>query len=153
MRTKADIDYMLNFTYTKSSSSIIAKAVEKVRAIEAKIAERERNIEKLRKEFDISDTMMMELLTVARQQLANNHVMKTYLLNKTSSDGRMTDETIAVGAGVVNVLFTEQDSIEVERAQIHKLRLVIRNLEDVPDDEGIMVGHKLTNQEIEYLGF
>lgn len=149
-----DASHMLNFTYVKTASAIITKATEKAKALEAKIAEREKRIEKTRKEYDISDVMMMELLAAARQQMVSNRMaQQTYQLSKTGNDGKMTEETVTIGAGVVNMLFTERDFIESEKAQIRKLRLVIRNLEDLPDDKGGKKGHELTNQELEYLGF
>ena len=150
---RADTTHILNFVYYKSAASIISKATEKAKALEAKIAEREKRIEKTRKEFDISDAMMMELLTAARQQMVSNRVMQTYQISKTGNDGKMTEETVTIGAGVVNMLFTERDFIESEKGQIKKLQLIIRNLEDLPDDNGGKKGHELSNPELEYLGF
>jgi hypothetical protein len=149
-----ETSYMFNFTYIKSSTEIIGKAKIKVEALRAKITEREQRILKTRKEYDITDAMLVDLLTQARKQNQNNRASnQTYSVSKTTGSGsQMTEETVTIGAGVVNLLFTEMEFIESEKSEAKRLELIIRNLRDIPDQyDGL--GHALHESELTYLGF
>lgn len=140
-----------NFRYVKSSEDIIAKAQEKVTALEAKVEERKKRITKTREEYEVSDAMMIDLLQQARDQVVSNRsAQQTYSLRK---GGSMSEDTVVIGAGVVNMLFTEQGFIDAEKKEILRLQLIIRNLVDLPNDKGEPQGHRLEEEELRYLGF
>ncbi len=70
-----------------------------------------------------------------------------------SANGGMSEETITIGAGIVNSLLTEGDFIAGEKAQVKKLSTIIRNLKDLPDEHGAVRGHRLSFEELEFLKF
>jgi len=148
-----------NFTFEKSSKDIVAAATRKRDTVLTKIHEREERLAKIRNEYKITDAALIDIMRQARQQTASNAVSYSFSNGVPSSvpsrDGRgLTEETITIGAGVVNNLLTEQDFIEGEREQIKRLELVIRNLADLPTGfEGAIRGHRLSYVELEFLGF
>lgn len=148
-------DHMFNFRYVKSSKDIIIKAMDKVTALESKVEERKKRIVKTREEYEVTDAMMIDLLQQAREQLVSNRTsqQQTYSVTKHGSDKAMSEETVVIGAGVVNMLFTEQGFIEAEKKEINRLQLIIRNLDDIPDENGKSRGHNLGEDELRYLGF
>lgn len=146
------IDSMFNFTFEKSSTEIIEKSKAKVVAIKAKIEERGKRITATRTEYKITDAVLIDLLQQARAA-QGRHVM-SYTSNASVKSGNgLTEETVTVGAGVVNMLLTEQDFIDGEKAQVSKLEVIIRNLADLPDAQGRVRGHKLSFGELTFLGF
>ena len=148
---------MLNFNYVKSSEEIKEKAREKISLLQSKIAERELRLAKTRAEYEIDDAMMLVLLTQARKdaKAREEGFRNSYSVSKTgaSQEGRGSDEVVTIGAGVVNMLFTESDFIEAEKGEIKKLTLIVRNLKDLEDSNGKVRGHTLQQHELEYLGF
>jgi hypothetical protein len=153
-----EIDHMLNFIYEKTSSEIIEKAKAKRVAVLAKIEERKDRIRRTRAEFGITDEVLIDLLQQARADSRN--VRSTYMSKSKRANAGLADEAteeVVVPAGVVNNLMTEQDLISGEIDQVAKLDLVIRNLVDRPDErrgqEGKVCGHRLSNDELVYLGF
>lgn len=148
------VSQMFNFTYEKTSKDIVEAAKKKVSKIKAKIEEREARINKIRAEFGITDGVWAEILEQARKQAnLNAAAMYTYSNSVQTTEGRMHEETVTIGAGTVNNLLSERDFVNGEKAQVQKLELVIRNLEDLPDANGNVRGHKLDNEELEFLGF
>lgn len=153
-----NIVHMLNFTYEKSSEEIVRACTKKIEALLAKVREREERIANLRKEYGINDAALIQLLTQARKQQGNNAGMTYSFSNGIPSPrdrdgGKMTEETITIGAGVVNNLLTENDFIESEKSQADKLAIIVRNLKDLPNDNGDKRGHRLSYDELVYLGF
>ena len=154
-----DIHRLFNFTFEKSSKDIVAAANRKTEALLAKIGEREERVRRIRAEYRITDAALIDILTQARAALQRNDALAMNYSAKNSSipsqpGGAEADETITIGAGVVNHLLTEQDYIEGERAQVTRLGFMIRNLQDLPTGfEGAIRGHKLSYDELQFLGF
>jgi len=148
-----NVSQMFNFTYEKSSKDIVEAAKKKVTKIRAKIEERETRIKKVRAEFSITDAVWADILQQTRKQANNNNAMYTYSNAQATVAGHVTEDTVTIGAGTVNNLISEYDFIDGEKSQARKLELVIRNLQDLPDGHGNVRGHKLDNEELEFLGF
>ena len=152
-----ETDYMLNFTYEKTAAEIVDKSKTKSKALRAKVEERRERIKHIRAEYGIDDAVLIDLLQQARAN-ARNAVMQ-YTSNAKAGGGAkgLTEDAVIVPAGVVNNLMTEQDFITGELEQAAKLDVIIRNLVDFPDErrgqEGKMRGHRLTQDELVYLGF
>lgn len=147
-----------NFVYEKPSAEIITKAQEKIEALQGKIEERLARVAKIRKEYEITDQALVEILTQARG--AQREKMSFTYSSAPSTQGLREERSI--GAGVVNNLLTENDYIESERKQAKRLGLIVRNLQDRPDEtihvvavgaERPLRGHALSEEELEYLGF
>lgn len=139
------IDRLFNFKFTKTEDEIKQAVSRKTAAIKTKIGQRETRIAKIRAEYDITDTALIDLLSQAR----NTHDLHmTYLLkNGVPARHQPGDDgvnEVTIGAGVVNNLLTEQDFIEAERAQVRRLELLHRNLTGSRD---------LSYDELEFLGF
>jgi len=152
-----DIDHMFHFTYVKSSAQIVEKATAKVAALRAKIEERRARIKTIRTTYEITDEVLIDLLQQARNQARNAQTVSYTSNARVAQGASMSEATVTVPAGVVNNLMTEQDFIAGEQAQIRDLKLIIRNLEDLPDTRpgctDKRVGHTLTKEELVYLGF
>lgn len=148
-----------HLSYRKTAKEIVGAAISKVASLKSKIEERKLRIEAIRKEFDIDDKALIELLTAARKQsqaMSFSYSTSTSMSNATvGNKGRMEEKQIA--AGVVNNLMTEQDTIEGEKDQVKKLELVIRNLQEFPNyQNGVELpttGFPMTEEDLEYLGF
>lgn len=152
------ISAMLNFGYEKSSEEIKAKAKEKIVSLREKIADREDRIAKVRKEYGLDDKKWAEMLV----QVSNSRrAAQTYSLSNHVRHDEGGEEEIMVGAGAINNLLTESQYIESEKEQVKKLEMIVRNLENLVDRQlgfnssgGFKTaGHKLTHDELEYLGF
>lgn len=152
------ITHLFNFRYQKSSEDIRSACKTKIVAVRAKIEEREARIRRIREEYRITDAALVDILAQARQT-RNAQVMYRYTSKGAGPRSHAgagdidDDEEVMIGAGVVNNLLTERDFIDGEREQVRKLELIVRNLRDLPDDEGVVQGHPLTNEELEFLGF
>lgn len=147
-----NVSAMFNFTYEKSSKDIVAAAQKKVLKINAKIEERQERIKKIRVEFGITDAVWAGILQQVRKQAGAAMYTYSNSIQAASSAG-VTEDTVTIGAGTVNNLISEYDFIDGEASQVKKLNLVIRNLQDLPDAHGNVRGHKLDNEELEFLGF
>ncbi len=147
---------VLNFSFQKSSEEILAKAAVKAESLAAKIAEREGRIVRIRKEFDISDQDMINLLSQAAQDaLSNARIATTMSYNLAGQDG----DTRIVAAGVVQNLLTERQLIEQEKDHVEKLKMITRNLRPLVA-YATQTGEKyevdtftLTEADIDFLGF
>lgn len=139
---------MFNFTFEKTSEEIVAAATRKRDSIRTKIGERESRIANIRSEYKITDESMINMLAKARQQNELHY-------NNSSAipANAMTEGNVTIGAGIVNMLLTERDFIEGEKAQVEKLDVIVRNLRDLPNDKGGVRGHRLSYEELRYLGF
>jgi hypothetical protein len=148
-----DIGNMLNFTYVKTTKEITDACHKKIAVLGNKIQERKGRLSAMREEYKITDAILIELLQQARK--AQNDARQTYQTSNMvkGSDGKFTEETFTVGAGVVNMLLTETDFIEGEKKQAEKLTLIVGNLRDVPDENGFFRGHHLSEDALRYLGF
>lgn len=148
--------HMFNFTYEKTSDEIITKAQGKRLSLQAKVEERKERIKRLRTEYSITDEVLIDLLQQARAN-ARSAVTQYTSNTKVSKGPGMSEESVIVPAGVVNNLMTEQDFIASETTQAGDLDLIIRNLTDAVDErrgqEGKWRGHRLSKEELIYLGF
>ena len=149
------IESLFNFTFEKSAHEIVDHAKRKVASIRAKIEERESRIQHTRKEYKITDAMLIDIMVKARDQMQRGTVM-SYSSTVKSDDG-LREEDVTIGAGVINMLLTERDHIEGEKANVEKLDMIIRNLKDLrryaPDGKEYMKGHELSTAELKFLGF
>ena len=150
------IDNMFNFTFEKSASEIVEHAKTKAAAIRLKIEEREVRIKRVREEYKISDSALVDIMAQAREQMQRGAAALVYN-SKVRSDDGLREEDVTIGAGVVNLLLTERDHIEGEKAQVDKLDTIVRNLKDLPrfapDGSRYLQGHALTMVELKFLGF
>lgn len=152
------IDHMFgSFEFRKSTEEIKKASLTKIEKLKAKITERERRIAALRKEHDIEDSDLIQLLKAARKNAAAQTYTYSKSMSSTQAGQRMTEERI-IGAGVVNNLLTESDFIEAELDQIKVLERIIRNLNPLmkfsENGSTYTVSHfKLTPEELDYLEF
>ncbi len=152
MAAVQQIHNMFNFSFEKPSADIVAAAKKKIDSIQAKIKEREHRVARVREEYKIDDKAFIELLTQARKA-AGAGVMSYSVSNSVVGSSKMTEDVITVAAGVVNHLLTENDFIEGEKSQVEKLEVIVRNLADIADDNGKPRGHRLSFDELRFLGF
>lgn len=97
----------------------------KVSALQAKIAEREERIAKIRRDNEITDAVLVELLRQAESGRANSNTY--YSVSKpVKTDG--SDQTLVIGAGVVASLQAENDAIDQERLAVRRMERVGRNI-------------------------
>lgn len=150
------IDNLFNFTFEKPAAEIVEHAKRKAAAIRQKIEEREVRIKRVREEYKISDSMLVDIMAQAREQMQRGAAALIYNTKARSDDG-MREEDVTIGAGVVNLLLTERDHIEGERSQVDRLDMIARNLKDLlrfaPDGKPYSQGHELDTAELKFLGF
>lgn len=142
-------------SFAKSAAEIVEKAKQKITKLNAKIEERQQRVQSLRKEYEIDDAALVQLLTAARNQETATY---RYTTSNSSIDAGPKMEEKVVGAGVVNNLLTENDFIEAEKDAIKTLDLIVRNLKPFPQwtENGTSLPDKefiLTQEELIYLGF
>lgn len=162
------IGHLFKFEFEKPSAEIVAKVNDKIAALKQKIAERQSRVAKLREEYGITDAVLIDLLTQARAAIKRNEPRMNYsfgsvsLANLKQTLEAAQQEEVTIGAGIVNNLLTENDNIEAEKMQVQRLEMIARNLRDLPDPtirvltpgtERPMRGHRLSYEEMEYLGF
>lgn len=157
-------------SYTKSTHEIKEKAIAKIEKLKAKITEREQRLVNLRKEYDIDDKALIELLTAARkaqkQGLGNmQYTYKSSMSNQrigaSASAGLDSDKTEeadrVIGAGVVNHLLTENDFIESEKESIKELEFIAKHLKPLVEyQNGIKLPEQewtLSKEELKFLEF
>lgn len=156
MRATSITNMFHGFTYPKTTEEIKTAVKAKVEKLKAKIEERTERVANLRKEYDITDSDLVQLLTAARKQQGAQAY--TYSKGSVSDNGQAQMEEKTIGAGVVNNLLTEQDFIEAERDQVSTLELIVRNLKaQTMVQNGVIVGpvdqFMLSQEELRYLGF
>ncbi len=149
-----NISHMFSFNFEKSTAEVVAACQKKERDNRAKIEEREGRISRVRAEYKITDAVLIDLLSQARAAAKRNDALMNYSSNMPSANDSGETATITIGAGVVNMLMTERDFIDGERAQADKLAMIARNLRDFIDERGITrTNHRLSYDEIRFLGF
>lgn len=144
-----------NFSYEKSIDEIKEAMEKKITALTAKIEDRQQRIVRLRKEFDISDAEMIDLLTQYGNELVSNRVVNASISYSTKANNG--DQKI-IGAGVVQNLMTEKSLIETEKDSVEKLERIVRNLRPIrhvtnEGAEWVQTSFRLNEDELEYLGF
>lgn len=126
--------------FAKPGREIAEKAKAKSEAVREKIEERQGRIARIREEYGITDAVLADVLAQAMHRRG-----QTYSVSN-APVGRDGSGQVTVPAGVITNLTTEQEYIEEERQQVARLDLLARNI--APD-----ASHKLTFDEMEYLGF
>lgn len=153
-------NHMLAMTFQKSSGEIKNAVETKVKAIELKVAERERRVARLREEYSIDDSAMVKIY---QQRLADQgNMLRNYSYSSGSVNptGQHVTEEKVVGAGVVENLVTEQEAIASEKGTVKRLGLLSRNLRPVEHWTADGKGNRFTTdafilsyEELEFLGF
>ncbi len=149
----ARAEHMFNFGYRKSSAEIIEKLSAKTNLLRAKVEERRSRIVALKKEHKITDAIYIDLLEQARDAMKKNDQRMSYSVSNKLVQGGIKEEEFVIGAGVVMNLLTESDMARSEEAQVTRFELICRNLRDIPDEEGNFQGHRMSEEELTYLGF
>jgi len=150
------IDNLFNsITFEKTAEEIRTAAREKAHRIDLKIEERKQRIRRTRDEHKITDAVLNDIMNQMRAQ-AQNAAIAQYSSSVRSDDGG-GDQTVTVGAGVVNFLLTEQDFISGEKAQVERLELLVRNIKNVhrrtASGSEYVELFRLTYEELKFLGF
>ena len=157
-----EVDSMFRgVSYNKFTSDRLREAMtRKVTNITAKIEERQGRITKIRKENDISDAMLSDMILQYMQDQQRGQQRLSYSNSIQNTGTTNTPKEVTVPAGVIANLVTEKSLIETETAEVKRLGLILRNLKDTQPfvtDKGELqerpVIHSLTDAEIEYLGF
>ena len=148
-----NISHLFSFTFEKSTTEIVEACQKKERDLRAKMEEREARVTRIRSEYKITDAVLIDLLSQARAASKRNDALMNYSSNAAVSNDTGVPQTVTVGAGVVNMLLTERDFIDGEKAQADKLSVIARNLRDYTDERGIVrTAHRLGYDEIRFLG-
>ncbi len=162
-----NVEHMFNVTFEKPAADVRKRVDTKASQIKAKIEERQARIAKLRKEYDIDDAAMVQLLqALRRDEQLHGSGIGTYSYSSASNaqvaHGSSKTE-MTIGAGAVKNLMTEGDAIDSERAHVRKLELLSRNVEDRPnygiasyngsESERPVKGIALSYEELEFLGY
>jgi hypothetical protein len=149
-----EVDHMFNFQYEKTSDEIKKAAETKISTLEKKIADRAGRIASLRKEHEIDDGALIQLLTEARRN-TQRHSYSYSTSNAATGKGGIEERTI--GAGVVNHLLTENDFLEADRDAVKRLKVIVRNIRPLKrvDSDGSyeLDAYKFSYEELEFLGF
>ena len=144
-------------TFQKTTSEIKTKAQTKVAQIKSKITEREQRIHRLREEYKITDAVLIDLLTQARNDLVQGALKMFYNSTVSSAQGSDQTQNVTIGAGVVTNILTEKDAMAAEEIQVTRLELVIRNISDVmritSNGMSYVEPHTLSFEEMTFLGF
>lgn len=150
-----EVEHMFSFVFEKPSAEIVEKAKIKADCLRSKIEERQIRIAKLREEYKVTDAILVDLLTQARNAQRRGEAKMSYSVQNTAARTGGINDEVVIGAGVVNNLLTESDFIEAEKTQVKRLDLIIRNLRDLPRERNSTMerGHVLSYEELEYLGF
>jgi hypothetical protein len=131
--------------FTKPGAQIAKQAKIKSAAVSAKIKEREARIAKIMREYKISERALSE---ATRNMQATGQMSASNAYNIPVRPGRPGKARISssVPAGVLTNITTERDLIVDEIAQVERLDLLARNVASAAE-------HKLTFDELDYLGF
>lgn len=144
-----------NLTFEKTATEIVSAANTKISQINAKIEERVGRISTLREENRITDAVLVDVLNQMREAANKGREVHVYNSTVASSSGRT--EEVAVGAGLINNLLTEQDFITAEKQQVERLNFIVRNLRDVtkytPSGSPFVQKFTLSFDELRFLGF
>ncbi len=152
-----NVHHMFDFTYQKTTFQILDKANRKIAAIEAKIAERRTRIAKTMNEYGITDAAMNDILVQLHANRQRKVEVLQYTTNVASSESPEGPKEVTIGAGVVNLILTEQEYISAEKSQLAKLQMISRNLGPVttvtPGGRIEVDKHQLSYDELTFLDF
>jgi len=147
------------FSYEKSIDEIKEALAKKVEAYKAKIKDREGRIVKIRKEYDISDADMINLLQQVARQGISNAPISTMSYTIPIEGGTNAEDVRLIGAGVIQSIVTERELIDDETASIKQMERIGRNLRPVThrteDGQGewVQTTWTLRDNELDFLGF
>lgn len=157
------IEHILhNVTYKKTIDEIKEKVSAKITEVKAKIETRIGRVEALRKEHEIDDKALIQLLTEAREQQNGRSAEKmsySYSVSNTNGpSGEKAMEERVIGAGVVNHLLTENDFIQAEKSAVARLELLNRNIRPYTEHDHNGVPYtvnefSVSEADLKYLGF
>lgn len=145
------------FKYPKTVLEIHDKAMVKVKQLREKAEERKKRITDIRKEHEIDDSDLIQLLQQAARQRNSNVLSYSKMSQPVSGEpAKMEERTI--GAGIVSFITTEQSCLDSEKEQANRLELIARNIgvtpnytstgQKLPDDMVL-----LTEEELRFLDF
>ena len=142
MALSHDIGHLFgHLSFEKKGSEIANKASYKIVKLTEKMEERAIRVRTIRKENDLTDEDLLNVLSQARR---NDLAHQTYVTSITTTDKGPVQKNI--GVGVIMGLMAEMDEIVKEKAAIVRLGLMARNL--ISDSI-----YKLTFEELEALEF
>ena len=132
----------LTFNYLVPKAVLKPRIDAKVQVLEAKVVARKLRIIQIRKDHEIDDLTLIELLKQARsaQNQSNYTVKSTGVRSDVGNNMGNLDQTRTINAGVVSNILTEQDAIEDEETAASRLRRVSRNIEYAVDPCTISYG-------------
>jgi len=113
------------FVYSIPRDRLGPAITAKVEKLKTKIAERIIRIAKIRKDNDISDAVLVELLRLAESNKTNNTY---YSVSNPSRRNGEQESPLVIGAGVLASLQAEEDAMEQEKKSVSRLERVERNL-------------------------
>lgn len=136
----------------KTTPEIRAAMQRKVKEIASNIEEREARMRRIREEYQIDAERLAALVI----QFQNND--SGFVSYQAQGDSK---HAVVVPAGVIANIIREREMIDSERGQIRKMELILRNIPDMELYNDLKTGevksrqplHKLTDEELEFLGF
>jgi hypothetical protein len=147
-------DLFEGVSYNRKTSPELREAMQrKLIALHDLIEGREQRMKHLRAEYSIDAETLARLVMQFQKQ---SHGASVVNYNN-QGDGK--DRLIP--AGVIANIIREQEMIDSERGQIHKIELILRNLRDTEPYNDEQTGetktrgciHQLNDTELEFLGF
>ncbi|MFP2929907.1 hypothetical protein ACLESO_32875 [Pyxidicoccus sp. 3LG] len=137
---------------TKTTPEVRQAMQNKLKELATRIEDREGRMKRIRDEYQI-DSERLAALVIQYQNRDSEFV------SYESQGGSPRDAVVP--AGVIANIIREREMIDSERGQIRKLELVLRNLPETELYNDPRTGevksrqplHKLTDDELEYLGF
>ncbi len=136
----------------KTTPQLRAAMEKKLVELTGLIADRETRVQRLRDEYEIGAEQLAQLVIKFQNDDSG------FVSYNQQGDGRREK---LVPAGVIANIIREREMVDSERNQIRKLNLILRNIKDEEFYTNPRTGeigtrqslHKLTDAELEYLGF
>lgn len=150
--------------FEKTGSRFKAAALKKIKQLKAKVTERENRIAKVKEDWQIDDSVLVEILakgfnahtayygatgpTGAQGANGPRGISGSTGRGKRGSGGMKTESAapIPIPNSVVQNIVSERHSIDAEKDQIENLGLLARNI-------NTQKKHEITFEELKYLGF
>lgn len=136
---------------TKTTAELREAMARKVVALGESVVTREGRLVKLREEYAIDAERLADLILRFKNEGSG----------RTSYDNQGSDDAPVIPAGVIANIVREREMIDLERGQVRKLELILRNMKDSEPYIDERSGehrerpciHRLSDHELEYLGF
>ena len=145
-------DLFEDVIYNKKTTAELREAMSrKVISLGAALVQREGRLIKLREEYAIDAERLADLILRFKNE-GHSH---------TSYDNQGSADAPLIPAGVIANIVREREMIDLERGQLRKMELILRNIKDTEPYIDEHSGehrerpciHTLTDHELEYLGF